>query len=119
MLFQHVMIGYLSPSLCCARLCVRLFFQSRHYLLQLGVNDLQVPFRCSLALMPEQAADLGNRKFLPIGQIAGHIMPNRMESKSVADRFDPEKKARRRQEVFPQDCDQAFAMGARFARFPG
>jgi hypothetical protein len=34
----------------------------------------------------------------------------------VADRFDPEKKARRRQEVFPQDCDKAFAMGARLAR---
>ncbi len=33
----------------------------------------------------------------------------------VADRFDPEKKARRRQEIFPQDCEQAMAMGARFA----
>jgi len=40
-------------------------------------------------------------------------------AKVVADRFDPEKKARRRQEVFPQDCDKAFAMGARFARTPG
>lgn len=40
-------------------------------------------------------------------------------SKVVADRFDPEKKARRRREVFPQDCDQAFAMGARFAKTPG
>jgi multimeric flavodoxin WrbA len=37
-------------------------------------------------------------------------------SKVVADRFDPEKKAKRRQEVFPQDCDQAFAMGARLAQ---
>jgi multimeric flavodoxin WrbA len=36
-------------------------------------------------------------------------------AKVVADRFDPEKKARRRQEVFPQDCERAFAMGARFA----
>jgi hypothetical protein len=33
----------------------------------------------------------------------------------VADRFDPEKKARRRREVFPQDCDTALAMGARLA----
>ena len=40
-------------------------------------------------------------------------------SKVVADRFDPEKKARRRREVFPQDCDTAFAMGTRFARTPG
>jgi hypothetical protein len=37
-------------------------------------------------------------------------------AKVVADRFDPEKKARRRQEVFPQDCEKALAMGARFAR---
>ncbi len=40
-------------------------------------------------------------------------------AKVVADRFDPEKKARRRQEVFPQDCDQAWAMGARLARTRG
>ena len=37
-------------------------------------------------------------------------------AKVVADRFDPEKKARRRKEVFPQDCEKALAMGARFAR---
>jgi hypothetical protein len=37
-------------------------------------------------------------------------------SKVVADRFDPEKKARRRQEVFPQDCEKALAIGARFAQ---
>jgi multimeric flavodoxin WrbA len=36
-------------------------------------------------------------------------------SKVVADRFDPEKKARRRREVFPQDCDAALTMGARLA----
>ena len=36
-------------------------------------------------------------------------------SKVVADRFDPEKKARRRREVFPADCEKAFQMGARFA----
>ena len=40
-------------------------------------------------------------------------------AKVVADRFDPEKKARRRQEVFPQDCETALAMGARLARTPG
>ena len=33
-------------------------------------------------------------------------------SKVVADRFDPEKKARRRKEVFPADCDKARQMGA-------
>ena len=36
-------------------------------------------------------------------------------SKVVADRFDPEKKAKRRKEVFPKDCEKAFEMGARFA----
>ena len=40
-------------------------------------------------------------------------------SKVVADRFDPEKKAKRRQEVFPKDCEEAFAMGARFVKNPG
>jgi multimeric flavodoxin WrbA len=37
-------------------------------------------------------------------------------SKVVANRFDPEKKAKRRQEVFPRDCEKAFEMGARFAK---
>lgn len=37
-------------------------------------------------------------------------------TKYVSDRFDPEQKAKRRNEVFPQDCQKAFAMGARFAR---
>jgi multimeric flavodoxin WrbA len=36
-------------------------------------------------------------------------------AKVVADRFDAEKKAKRRQEVFPLDCEKAMAMGARFA----
>ena len=36
-------------------------------------------------------------------------------SKIVADRFDPEKKAARRREVFPKDCEKAFEMGARLA----
>jgi multimeric flavodoxin WrbA len=40
-------------------------------------------------------------------------------SKVVADRFDPEKKVRRRQEVFPQECEQAMAMGARLAQPQG
>ncbi|MCD8140870.1 MAG: flavodoxin family protein [Planctomycetaceae bacterium] len=35
-----------------------------------------------------------------------------------APRFDPEAKARRRREVFPDDCAKAYAMGARFARWP-
>ena len=35
-------------------------------------------------------------------------------SKVDADRFDPGKKARRREEVFPEDCKKAFEMGARF-----
>ncbi len=32
-----------------------------------------------------------------------------------APRFDPEAKARRRRDVFPNDCAKAYAMGARFA----
>lgn len=37
-------------------------------------------------------------------------------SKVVADRFDPEKKAKQRREVFPRDCEKAFEMGVRFAK---
>lgn len=34
-------------------------------------------------------------------------------SKFVSNRFDPEKKQQRHKEVFPQDCEKAFLMGAR------
>ena len=40
-------------------------------------------------------------------------------SKVVANRFDAEKKAKRRQEVFPKDCEKAFEMGVRFAKKNG
>ena len=36
-------------------------------------------------------------------------------SKYVATRFNPEAKLKRRQEVFPKDCQKAFEMGERFA----
>jgi len=39
-------------------------------------------------------------------------------SKVVAERFDPEHKARRRAEIFPKDCEAAFQLGARLAK-PG
>jgi len=35
-------------------------------------------------------------------------------SKYVSSRFDPEKKLQRHKEIFPQDCEKAFEMGARF-----
>ncbi len=34
-------------------------------------------------------------------------------AKYVSSRFDPEKKLQRHKEIFPQDCEKAFAMGAR------
>jgi len=37
-------------------------------------------------------------------------------SKVVADRFDEKHKAKRRKEVFPEDCEKAFEMGVRFAQ---
>jgi hypothetical protein len=40
-------------------------------------------------------------------------------SKVVAPLFDPKKKAKRREEVFPEDCEEAFEMGARFAKKNG
>jgi multimeric flavodoxin WrbA len=36
-------------------------------------------------------------------------------SKVVSSRFDPEKKAQRRKDIFPKDCEKAFDMGVRFA----
>jgi multimeric flavodoxin WrbA len=39
--------------------------------------------------------------------------------KVVVERFDPEKKAVRRQEVFPLDCDKALALGRRLAQKAG
>lgn len=36
-------------------------------------------------------------------------------SKVLATRFDAQKKAERRKEIFPKDCEKAFDMGARFA----
>ncbi len=40
-------------------------------------------------------------------------------SKVVASRFNPEEKLKRRQEIFPKDCQKAFEMGVRFARGNG
>ncbi|MFC1990718.1 flavodoxin family protein [Chloroflexota bacterium] len=37
-------------------------------------------------------------------------------SKVVAPMFDAEKKAKRRKEIFPLDCEKAFEMGTRFAK---
>ena len=37
----------------------------------------------------------------------------------VSDRFEPEKKAKRRDEVFPKDCEKAFEMEVRFAKGNG
>jgi multimeric flavodoxin WrbA len=37
-------------------------------------------------------------------------------SKYVADRYDPAEKAKRRAEVFPQDCGKAFEMGAKLVK---
>ncbi len=37
-------------------------------------------------------------------------------SKYVSDAIDPVEKAKRREEIFPQDCNKAFEMGARFVK---
>lgn len=37
-------------------------------------------------------------------------------SRVVAPRFNPEEKLKRRNQIFPQDCQKAFEMGVRFAR---
>ena len=37
-------------------------------------------------------------------------------SKVLSDRFDPVNKAKRRKEVFPEDCENAFKMGAKFTK---
>jgi len=40
-------------------------------------------------------------------------------SKVVSDLFDVEARAKRREEIFPKDCEKAFDMGARFAKKGG
>jgi multimeric flavodoxin WrbA len=40
-------------------------------------------------------------------------------SKYDSSAFDPEKKAKRRKEEFPKDCQKAFDMGVRFAQIQG
>jgi len=40
-------------------------------------------------------------------------------SKYETSGINAERKARRRKEVFPEDCKKAFEMGARFARYSG
>jgi multimeric flavodoxin WrbA len=40
-------------------------------------------------------------------------------AKYVADRFDPLQKAKRRQEVFPLDCQKSFELGSRLTRKSG
>ena len=37
-------------------------------------------------------------------------------SKMVASRFNPEEKLKRRQEIFPKDCQKAFEMGVQLAK---
>jgi hypothetical protein len=37
-------------------------------------------------------------------------------SKYVSSMFDPELKAKRRIEIFPQDCEKAFQLGSRMAK---
>jgi hypothetical protein len=37
-------------------------------------------------------------------------------SKVVSDMFDVEKKTKRRNEVFPKDCEKAYELGVRFAK---
>jgi hypothetical protein len=37
-------------------------------------------------------------------------------SEVVATRFDSERKAKRRMDVLPRDCEKAYAMGVRFAK---
>ena len=38
-------------------------------------------------------------------------------SKYVSSRFEPEKKKKRHDEIFPEDCKKAFDMGTRFAGY--
>jgi len=40
-------------------------------------------------------------------------------SKVLSTRFDPVKKAQRRKEIFPEDCEKAFDMGVRFTKSVG
>jgi multimeric flavodoxin WrbA len=83
-------------------------------------------FICTLGATEEMAKDRGFDRHIAINEWFMQLIFGAAEtlcsydtlqfedySKVFAPRFDPEKKAKRRAEVFPEDCRKAFELGAR------
>lgn len=94
-------------------------------------KQIPVGFIYTMNVSPEQAAMIGFDKHFSVMDFALSRVFGGSEimlctdtcqfddySKFVSDMFDPAAKARRREEIFPQDCQEAFEMGARFALSP-
>ena len=86
-------------------------------------------FIYTMGVTEEQMKELGYQQSLNIVQMLLGLVFGPLEtlcsfdtvqfkdySKIVADMFDPEAKARRRKEVFPEDCEKALALGKRLAQ---
>ena len=94
----------------------------------IGANYLHVQGGGSLHPSTHETVDAGSSQYSELDQINRSVITSYSihytklydqfddYSKMVAGRFDAEKKARRRQEVFPQDCSKAYEMGVRSAQ---
>ncbi len=91
-------------------------------------RKIRTGFICTLGATEEMAKDRGFDRHIAINEMFMRLIFGAAEtlcsydtlqfedySKVFAPRFDPEKKAQRRAEVFPTDCRKAFEMGARIA----
>ncbi len=91
-------------------------------------RKIRTGFICTLGATEEMAKDRGFDRHIAINEMFMRLIFGAAEtlcsydtlqfedySKVFAPRFDPEKKAQRRAEVFPADCRKAFEMGARIA----
>ena len=91
-------------------------------------RKIRTGFLCTLGATEEMAKGRGFDRHIAINEWFMQLIFGAAEtlcsydtlqfedySKVYAPRFDPEKKAKRRTEVFPEDCRKAFELGARIA----
>jgi len=109
----------------------RLMFQYLIYtnpLKSLFTKQINTGFIYTMNFMEEQMKEYGLNHYFGFNEMTLKIIFGASESlfsfdtyqfkdysKVISDRFDPEKKAKRRKEVFPDDCKKAFEMGSRFS----
>lgn len=91
-------------------------------------KNIRTGFIYTMGLPEKMASEIGyKQRFLGMERLLTRILGSsetllsfdtyqfKDYSKVVATRFNPEEKLKRRQEIFPKDCQKAFEMGARLA----